>query len=320
MNRPIPATRFAADEPVDDDAFRASHVGGSEVAALFDCHPWLTRFELWNRKAGKIETPTFNEIGPGNVPLNERAFWGVRFEQAIIAAAMERWGYLDRDQIDRLSNGRGLGGHPDRRVICTQRGPGILETKMVDWLERKKWGDEPPLHQLLQAQTYAGLDGVEWADVIVLVGGNSLERHQYDFRPSLFAKIERRVEEFWTSVRAGKAPKPDYSRDGKVLAELYADANETVIDLRLDNRATHLACEFLEAAEARKAAEAHEEALKAELLDKMRGHSVAMVEGYNVRAPTIAAVPDKIITDDMVGETIKGRRAYRRFYVKERAA
>lgn len=311
----VPNPRLALSD--QDDDFRAAHVGASEVAALFDCHPWLTRYELWNRKAGKLATPEFNELGPDNVPLNERAYWGVQFEKAIIAAAMERWGYQECEPVERLSNGRGLGGHPDRRVMCPQRGRGILETKMVDWLERKKWGDEPPLNYLLQGQTYAGLDNADWCDIIVLVGGNALERHQYALKPVIFADIEARVAEFWTSIRENKPPKPDYKRDGSALVEIYSMAADSLVDLRLDNRATHLACEYLEAHGAYKSAEAKLDEVKAEWLDKLGDHTEAMVDGYRVRIPVIAGTPDKEITADMVGQTIKGRKAHRRFYIKE---
>lgn len=311
MNAPVKV------EVQEDDAFRAAHVGASEVAALFDCHQWLTRFELWNVKAGKVPPQPFNVIADDGAPLNERAYWGVRLEREIIEAAKERWGYRERDQVDRLSNGRGLGGHPDRRVICPVRGPGILETKMVDWLEHKKWGGEPPLPYLLQNQTYQGLDAVEWGDIIVLVGGNALVRYQYQHRPVLYADIEARAEEFWRTVREDRPPKPEYSRDRAVLGELYADAADVVTDFRLDNRMTHLACEYVEAAEAKRAADARVDALQAELLDKLGDSTVALVDGYRVRVPVIAGSPDTVITSAMVGKTVKGRSPHRRFYIKE---
>ncbi len=299
-------------------AFRASVVGASEVAALFDASPWLTRFELWHRKNGTIATPEFDAIDDNGVPENERIYWGVRLEPAIIEAAKERYGYRDRDQAERLTNGKGLGGHPDRRVICPERGPGVLEVKMVDWIERKKWGDEPPVHYLLQSQTYQGLDGVSWGDVIVLVGGNALERFQYDFRPKLYAEIEARVEAFWQSVREGKPPKADYARDLRTIAELRADPNDTVIDLRRDNRMPELLSEYLEAKEAERVAGCRVDAAKAEILEKLSKSTEALVEGFSCRAPVVAGKPDQIITADMVGQKIKGRSSHRRFYIKER--
>jgi len=300
--------------PSADALFRAQHVGGSEVAALFDCSPWLTRFELWHRKAGNIATPEFNAIADDGAPENERVYWGVRLEAAIIEAAKERYGYTDRENTGPLSNGKGLGGHPDRQVICPKRGPGILETKMVDWLEFKKWGDEPPAHYLLQGNTYSGLDRVAWFDMIVLVGGNKLERYQYDFRPKLYAEAERRTEQFWQSVTKGAPPKAEYTRDLEVLKELYADQGTEAVDLHGDNRAAMAAAEMLAAAEEERQARARKEAAQAELVDKLKDASVGFADGFVIRSTLVKAVPER---EAKPGEIIKGRKAYRRFTVKE---
>lgn len=302
-----------------DATFRAQHVGAGEVSALFDCNPWLTHFELWHRKRGTIATPEFNAIRDDGTPESERIYWGVRLEAAIIEAAKERYGYVDRPPADPpLSNGRGLGGHPDRRVVCPERGPGIIETKMVDWLVRKSWGDEPPMHYLLQGNTYAGLDGVAWFDTLVLVGGNRMERFCNDFRPKLYAEAERRVEAFWESVHAGREPKPDYSRDGDTIAELYADAGDTLIDLRGDNLAMSAALEWLDADRACKEAADRRETARAELLEKLGDNNTGLLDGITVKATPVKATPDTIITEKMVGNVLKGRKGYRRFTVKEK--
>ncbi len=310
------------DQPNQDAIFRAAHVGASEVAALFDVSPWLTHFELWHRKAGNIATPEFNALRDDGTPEAERIYWGVKLEAAIIDAAKERYGYIDREPADPpLTNGRGLGGHPDRRVICPQRGPGVVEVKMADWLVFKGWktGEtyEPPLNYLLQSQVYQGLDKVTWGDVLVLVGGNKLERFQYDFRPKLYAEIERRVADFWESVHAGRAPKADYSRDKDTLAELYADAGDTLIDLKGDNLAAIAAAEYQIGAAEEKAGKARKEAAQAELIEKLGEHGVALLDGFTVKATRVAAIPDRIITAADVGTTIKGRKSYRRMTIKE---
>lgn len=301
--------------PANQDAlFRASVVGASEVAALFDASPYLTRFELWHRKKGTIATPEFNHVGEDGTPEDERIYWGVRLEAAIIDAAKERYGYTDRDQVDHLTNGKGLGGHPDRRVICPKRGPGILEIKTADWLIRKGWGDEPPMHYLLQSQAYQGLDGVLWGDVLVLVGGNKLERFCYDFRPKVFAEIERRVEAFWQSVEAGTPPPADYTRDLDTIRELNAAPADSAIDLKGDNLAAIAAAEYLAGKEQEKAGKARAEAALAELIDKTGSHNLAFLDGFTFRATTVAAVADRVA---LPGEIIKGRKSYSRYTVKE---
>jgi predicted phage-related endonuclease len=297
-----------------DDAFRASHVGASEVAALFDASPYLTHFELFHRKAGNIDTPDFMAPGMAN---NERIEAGVRLEPVIIEWACDKWGYARRETPKHLSNGKGLGGHPDQLVTCPDRSEGLLEIKTADWLIRKKWGDEPPLNYLLQSQAYAGLARVAWCDVVVLVGGNSLERFTYDFRPKLYAEIEKRVETFWQSVRANDPPKPDFGRDGDTLAQVLGEPTEEVVDLRHDNRADELARAFLEAKADIKAAELRAEEAKTELLMKIGSAGYAMLGLHKVSCNQTKGSPGKVVTEEMIGEIVGARKGWRRFDVKE---
>lgn len=297
---------------LDNDAeFRASNVGASEVAALFDASPFLTRFELYHRKRGTIATPDFGG--------NERIEAGIRLEPAIIEWACDKWDYTPLDTPARLENGRGFAGHPDKLVECPQRGKGILEVKTADWLVAKKWGDEPPLHYQLQAQAYAGLAGVDWCDLIILVGGNELRRFQMTFKPAIFADMERRVVEFWQSVRAGDAPKPDFSRDGDAIVEVLGEPNDETADLRGDNSVTGLADEFMRAKEAAKAADLRADVAKAELLFRIGSAGYAMLPLHRISCGQTKGSPDKVITQDMVGQVLKGRRGYRRFDVKDAA-
>jgi predicted phage-related endonuclease len=288
-----------------DPQFRGSHVGASEVAALFDCSPYVTHFELWHRRKGSIATPDLSD--------NERAEWGIRLEPAIIQAAADRWGYTLEPTPERLDNGKGLGGHPDQ-LASDERGQGIIEVKTADWLVFKQWGDEPPTHYLLQAMAYAGLSERQWCDVIVLVGGNRLERFCYDFRPKIYAEIEKRVADFWQSIEANKPPPADYTRDLDTIVDLNRDAGENHLDLTGDNLANDAAAQFLWAREQRLSAEKREDEAKAELLDKLGAASSATLNGFTIRATAVAAIPDRPAEP---GEIIKGRKAYRRLTVKE---
>jgi predicted phage-related endonuclease len=297
-----------------DDTFRASHVGASEVAALFDASPFLTHFELWHRKQGNIATPDFMADGAAN---NERIEAGIRLEPTIIEWACDRWHYQRRETPKNLSNGNGLGGHPDQLVTCPERGPGLLEVKTADWLVAKKWGDEPPLHYLLQTQAYIGLAGCQWGDVVVLVGGNQLQRFQYDFRPAIFAEIEARVTAFWQSVRANDPPKPDFARDGATLTEILGEPTEEVIDLRRDNEADHLACDFLAAKAEIRAAEQRAEEAKNALLLKIGNAGVALLPAHRLTANQTKGSSGTLITAEHVGTTIGARKGYRRFDLKE---
>lgn len=295
-----------------DDAFRSSVVGAAEVAALFGEHPWLTEFELFHRKAGAVSTPDFAH--------NERTYWGTALEPVIIKASCERFGYEPLETPKRLDNGKGLGGHPDAMVTCPRRGRGILEVKTADWLVAKGWGDEPPLNYLLQVMSYMGLAGCEWGDVIVLVGGNELRRFEYEFRPVIYADIEARVAQFWRSVADGKAPKPDFTRDGSTISALYPNATDEVVDLRTDNLAADAAARWLSGKALEKQGKAQAEAAQAEIMEKMGEAGVALLDGMTIKCPTVKATPDRIISADDIGTTIKGRKSYRRFSITEKAA
>lgn len=294
----------------DDLAFRNSVVGASEVAALFDCHPYLTRFELYHRRRGTIATPDFGG--------NDRIEAGVFLEAGIFDWACDRWKYEPVATPARLDNGKGLGGHPDRLAYCPERkSVGIVEIKMVDWLIFKGWGGEPPLNYLLQPQTYAGLAGVDWCDIVYTVNANQLERHQDRFRPDLFAKIEARVEAFWADVRAGIEPRVNYSRDGAALVESLGLPTTEMADLRSDEDAEQWALDFLDAKARAKAADADAEIARTKLIERIGTAGFAMLPGHKIGAAMTKGSPGTLITDDMVGTHINPRKGYRRFDVKE---
>jgi hypothetical protein len=196
----------------------------------------------------------------------------------------------------------------------------VLEVKTVDWLQAKKWGEEPPLHYLLQNMAYQGLAGCVRGDMIVLVGGNELRRFQYDFRPAIYADILARVAAFWQSVEAGKPPKPDYTRDGATIIETIGDPGDTLIDLSRNNRAGILACEFLDAKSRAKAADLEAETAKAELLEIIGENGTAKLEGYRIGCGMTKGSAGTLITEEMVGTHVGARKGWRRFDVKEVAA
>jgi 5'-nucleotidase len=61
----------------------------------------------------------------------------------------------------------------------------------------------------------------------------------------------------------------------------------------------------------------YRDAAKAELMEKLGHAETALLDGFVVKAATVKAIPDTVITAEMVGDTINGRKSYRRFAVKE---
>src|SRR3546814_14343216 len=87
---------------------------------------------------------------------------------------------------------------------------------------------------------------------------------------------------FWQSIRKGKAPKPEYSRDGDVIAEIYSNATDDVKDLRADNRAVMLAAEYLSAKQMEKQSAAEADAIKAELLEKLGEAGTGLLDSFKI--------------------------------------
>lgn len=292
-------------------AARAKVVGASEVAALFDASPYVSRFALWQVKAGRVPAPEVT---------HERAAWGLRLEDAIAHAAAEREGWSIMRGVHRVHpRVPGMGATLDFIVTESPDGPGALEVKNVDWLQHKRgWVDEePPPHILLQLQAQLAVTGFQWGCVAALVGGNDLRLYRYDARPKLIAEIERRVAAFWQSIRENRPPPVDGSDStADALRALYPETRDVMLDLRESNRAPEVCAALLDVTERRRAAQEEEAALKAELLAMLGDARAAMVFGYSVRVAVTPATPDRVITPEMVGQVIKGRAEARRLTVK----
>lgn len=295
-------------------SLRRSNVGASEVAALFDCSPYTSRYALWQIKAGRIPEPELN---------GERPKWGLRLEDVIMAAYFEevqpdayahrRAGYVQHQTVD------GFGCSPDFFLVDRDGVPiEVVETKNVDWLVHKRqWGGEPPTHILLQAMSQLSCTGLAAVTVPALVGGNELNHYRFDRRPKIIAEIERRVTEFWQSIRDGREPPVDGSDStAQAIKALYPDddGDDEPLDLRSDNELPELCAAYKEAAALRKQyADAEQEARNG-ILAKVGEHRAAFVNGFTVRRTVTPAKPDR---PAHVGEGIKGRASSVRLTVKE---
>lgn len=292
-------------------AARAQTVGASEVAALYGCHPHLSHWTLWHVKAGRIPPPEVS--GP-------RPAWGLRLEDAIAAAVAETRGWdVERAAWQRDPSGLRLSCTPDFIARAPDRdGPGLVECKNVDWLIHKRaWTEgEPPMHIVLQLQAQLAVTGYAWGTVAALVGGNELRLYDYAPRPTVIADIRKRVAAFWRSIAEDRPPPVDGSDStADALRALYPETREEMLDLRESNRAPEVCAALLAATERRKAAEKEEAALKAELLAMLGVHRAAMVFGYSVRVAVTPAKPETVITPEMVGQTLPGRKESRRLTV-----
>ncbi len=301
-------------------ALRRKNVGGSEVAALFGCQPAyaMSHYTLWQVKSGRIPEPEVN---------GDRPKWGLRLEEAIAAAAAEklspdqqlqyrRGGYLQHPTV------AGFGCTPDFFILGEAGQPiAVLETKNADWLiHKRQWGAEPPMHILLQTQTQLACSGLDTVYVAALVGGNDLQIYPYERRPAIIAEIERRVAEFWRSIEEGREPPVDGSDStADALKAIYPTDNgdDLPADFSADNELPDLCARYQRAKAAERQAKGEADEARNSILAKLGEHRAGRCVGWSFIAPFRKGSPDREITTDMVGQTIKGRAGSRVLSVKE---
>lgn len=295
-------------------AMRRKHIGASEVASLFGMQPpyAMSKWTLWHVMAGHLPEPKVD---------GERPAWGLRLEDAIMvgAAAENGWyayrraGYVQHETI------KGFGCSPDFFLTGRNCDPTeIIETKNTDWLvHRQQWGDEPPPHILLQIMAQLSCTGLPAVTVASLVGGNKLKTYRYERRPKTIAEIERRVIDFLDSIRTGHAPPVDGSESTfAALRLLYPADNGEFVHMGDDDELVELCHALMSARELRKNYEHAEREARNGILAKVGAYSTVYCNEYTITATTINPQLDRVITQAMVGETIKGRAGGRTLRVR----
>lgn len=294
---------------------RARHIGGSEIAALFDLAPEDTpnylrsKYALWHIKAGNAPPP---EVG------NPRVKWGIKLESVIAEAASEehKWSVQKGGYVSD-PNCEGLGCTLDFVIDYdpTEKGPGALEIKNVDWLVHKRsWDTEPPPHILLQHQHQLAATGYTWGAVCCLVGGNDLRTYRYQARPKLIEDIRRRVRDFWRSIDEGRPPPIDGSESASaVLRALHPQVEDDAIEITSNEWAE--ACnDFFDAGEARRGANERYEAAKNRVVQLLGDHKRGWGMGWTVNTAITPANPGR---PPKPGELIGVRKEVRKYTCKE---
>lgn len=307
-------TRIEHDSP-EWHKLRARHIGGSEIAALFDLAPEDTpnylrsKYALWHIKAGKAPPPVVD---------NPRVKWGLRLEVVIAEAAGEenKWSVQKGGYVSDILC-PGLGCTLDYTVDYDpdEKGPGVLEIKNVDWLVHKRsWDDEPPPHILLQHQHQLAATGYSWGAVCCLIGGNDLRTYRYKARPKLIDDIRHKVTEFWRSVDANQAPSVDGSESASaVLRALYPDIVDDAVHMTSSEWAE--AChQLFDAGKARKTANDDYDEAKNRVIELLGMHKRGYGMGWQVNT---AITPENPGRPPEPGELIGVRKEVRRYTCKE---
>lgn len=293
---------------------RASHIGGSEVAALFEVQPDYMpgKWALWQYKTGFADAPELN---------SDLVKWGSRLEAPIAHGVAEdngweirKGGYYQDDQCPALGASLDyeiIGGH-------NKEGNGCLEIKNVNTFNfGKTWTDgEPPIHILLQLQHQLAATGYKWGVIAALRGGCEPYVFHYERDERIISQLRNKITLFWKDVQELNEPKIDNSNHNrKILNHLFSvEDQESPVDLSLDDELEKMCSNFKILSKQRKEIEEQENTLKFAIMRKMGSHSKAIVTGFKVSVSLSKGTEDR---EALPGEIIKGRSGSRRLTVSE---
>lgn len=298
-------------------AERMKDVTSTEVSALpgIDVNPYMSPWQLFMSKKSGTSEP---------FQANERMRWGTRLQDAIADGAVEELGLGEcirlMDYI-RIVEAR-AGSSFDYKVIDKNHDAALMEVKNVDSLQfLQNWREyedllEAPPHIELQVQHQLLVSGMPSAYLVALVGGNTLKHTRRTRDDAVGRVILRKVAEFWAMVRDDRPPPPDFSKDAKLIAQLYNRSNPgEVIDLTGDQKADELVYYFHSTQESISLMQREIDKYKAQLLEIIGTAERAVGGAWSISAKEVAPSQGKLVTQEMVGTYVNPRKGYRRFAV-----
>jgi putative phage-type endonuclease len=292
---------------------RTKDITSTDISALFGLSPYKTAFELFHEKRG------------GNVhsfQASERMRWGNRLESAIAYGAAEDHGFnvqplkvYMRNPVVRI------GSSFDFEILSDTHGKGIMEIKNVDSLVYKRsWTDdgngniEAPEHIELQVQHQMEVSGYEYCAIVAMVGGNSTKVVYRKRDHEIGAAIRAKTSEFWQRVEANEPPSADYSKDADLIAQLYSQVNVgEVYDAKQDDIMERLVEQYVTAKQRVAENEKLVDIYKAQIIERVGAAERVVGRFGSIAMGRTKDTPAKVITADMVGTSMGGRKGYRQF-------
>ena len=305
MNHPSGAI-VEATQPASREewlAARTGSIGGSEIAALFGAHPWLTPYHLWALKTGRMEP------GPDTVAAHR----GRKLEAFVLsdfASDHPEWAITPNPvpgggRFYRFRD-RPQSATPDGFAIRTEymaegsvpRGGlayrGVCQVKTVngadfarDWMATGT--AVAPAHIAIQVQAEMAVTGTPFALLLALCVGYGYEVHAIEIErdEAVIATIAEVIDEFWPYVERDLIPPLNFDRDLPAIKAVHRASGrdpDDVVDLG-DNRAVIHACEVL--ADVRhdlKLLEAEKDRHEAFIRATLGDHTAAIAGGFRITA------------------------------------
>lgn len=328
----MPTTFITPDSEEHWLSLRREDITSTEAAALFNLSPYMTRYELWHVKQGLM---------PNVFEENDRIQAGRHLEPAIASLVAERYGVVVEPFKVYARNEHHAGSSFDYRIVGVnesvpdseiddtglramfrQHGVGILELKNVDSLAFKRtWQeDETPGHIEVQLQHQLALAQHEWGAVVALVGGHTTQPYIRERRVDVGEAIMSAIDEFWASVDAETPPPIMYPDDADVVIAMHQFSDGSVSDERGDESICALLAEYDALGKQEKAIDERRKVIKAVVLEHVGDAAKILWDGGTVSLTQTKDSPGTLVTPEMVGTHVGGRKGYRMFRVYQKEA
>jgi predicted phage-related endonuclease len=279
----MPVERRAIVDRAEWLEWRKQDVPSSQIGALFHCHPYTTALRLYAEHRGTEFVVEDNKV-------LRRGRW---MEPAVAKAVSElrpEWWLEPALEYLRDPDLR-IGATPDFYIHGDPRGRGNLETKtLAPSVYERDWagGTEVPLWTILQASAAAMLADTAFTVIAaLLVDAHNMDCciHEIPRNPAAENKIREAVALFWSNVKQGIEPEPDFARDADTIKAMWrAEATPPIeIDFTGNNEIPELLTERADLKESIRIAEARCDTIDAKLRFEMKDAAVATgIDGFRI--------------------------------------
>jgi putative phage-type endonuclease len=256
---------------------RKRNINASEIGALFNVHPYLTQYQLWARKTGRLQ-----EDEQDNLAMRR----GRIMEPAVMVALREahpEWWLQTYGEYASLPNLR-LGCTPDfwGATCVANSGRFLIQAKTVlKSVFEQEWTPLPPAHYLFQVQTEMLVTGIDRCILAPLIlDGWEFPVHEYEFKADTEAQasILAAVKRFWEYVDTDTEPPLMHPQDGTTLASVYSRRTveaEEALALHGDAGFVGLCREHVMLGKEAKRIETQRDNLGSQIMARLRNHTRA---------------------------------------------
>ena len=291
---------------------RVEDITSTEVSALYGLSPYSSEFEIFHQKKDKQVV---------TLEPNERMKWGNRLEAAIAHGAAEEMGWtIEPMKVYIRDADLRMGSSFDFKIIDPVKGDGIMEVKNVDgiqyarnWIDDGEGNIEAPEHIELQVQHEMEVADLDWAAIVVLVGGNTQKIAFRKRDKAIGADLRKRVAEFWKKVEQGIAPSPDYTLDAEYIIKQLRTESDPDLIMDAGEELQELIKKYSFVKKEANDMDKLATQLKAQILDMIGTASKVITPFGTLSCSTTKPSQGKLVTPDMIGTYIGARAGFRNF-------